>query len=183
MNDWLTYKGSGSSRSYIGETLAHYGVKGMKWDPSKLFGKPDLSGKQITDQVNATERYISALTDQYNKYGEEYGEANMQYKENDTIFIPKQQEQISEANNKLKELETKYSNLSKTSPLEATRRYSRSIYDQKKRIQELEDGLEKLKKVQMDCKRKMEICSVKANDVQKKIAEAEKERASIVHRR
>ena len=32
MNDWLDYKGSGSSRAYI----AHYGVKGMKWDSSKL---------------------------------------------------------------------------------------------------------------------------------------------------
>lgn len=151
----------------------------MKWDPSKLFGKPELSGKQKTDQVNAIERYISALTDEYRKYEEEYGEANMQYKEYDTIFIPKQQEQISEANDKLKELETKYSNLSKTSPLEATRRYSRSIYDQKKRIQELEDGLEKLKKAQMDCKRKMEICSVKSNAIQKKIAEAEKERSAV----
>lgn len=42
MNDWLDYPGSGSSRAYI----AHYGVKGMKWDPSKLFGKPQETDKR-----------------------------------------------------------------------------------------------------------------------------------------
>lgn len=52
MNDWLDYKGSGSSRAYMGETIEHYGVKGMKWDPSKLFGKSQKkkkSRKRIPD--------------------------------------------------------------------------------------------------------------------------------------
>ena len=49
MNDWLDYKGSGSSRAYI----AHYGVKGMKWDPSKLFGKPKESDEQLNKQIEA----------------------------------------------------------------------------------------------------------------------------------
>ena len=169
MNDWLDYKGSGSSRAYI----AHYGVKGMKWDPSKLFGAPKESDKQLVEQIKADDRLVSSLRDQYNKYQAEYGEANFNYKECDTILIPKQQQQIAEAKDKLKELETKYSNLSKTSPLEATQRYSHNIWAQKKTIQELEAGLERLKKIQMDYKRKMEICRVKADNVQKKITEAE----------
>lgn len=169
MNDWLDYKGRGSSRAYI----AHYGVKGMKWDPSKLFGEPKESNKQLFKQMKADDRLISALHEQYNKYQAEYGEANMKYKDYDTIFIPKQQQQISEAKDTLKELERKYSILSKTSPLEATQRYSRNIWAQKKTIQGLEAGLERLKKAQMDCKRKMEICSAKADNVQKKITEAE----------
>ena len=169
MNDWLEYKGSGSSRACI----AHYGVKGMKWDPSKLFGKPKESDEQLMKQIEADDRLVSALREQYNKYQAEYGEANMKYKDYDTIFIPKQQQQIAEAKDKLKELETKYSNLSKTSPLEATQRYSRNIWAQKKHIQELEAGLERLKKTQMDYKQKMEICSAKAGNVQKKITEAE----------
>ena len=177
MNDWLDYKGSGSSRACI----AHYGVKGMKWDPSKLFGKPKESDEQLTKQIEADDRLVSALREQYNKYQAEYGEANMKYKDYDTIFIPKQQ-QIAEAKDKLKELETKYSNLSKTSPLEATQRYSRNIWAQKKHIQELEAGLERLKKTQMDYKRKMEICSVKAGNVQKKITEAEADSISTARR-
>ena len=169
MNDWLEYKGSGSSRACI----AHYGVKGMKWDPSKLFGKPKESDEQLMKQIEADDRLRDALYEQYNKYQAEYGEANMKYKENDTIFIPKQQQQIAEAKDKLKELETKYSNLSKTSPLEARQRYSQNVWTQKKHIQELEAGLERLKKTQMDYKRKMEICSAKADNVYKKIREAE----------
>ena len=169
MNDWLDYKGSGSSRSCI----AHYGVKGMKWDPSKLFGRPKESDEQLMKQIEADDRLVSSLRDQYNKYQAEYGEANFNYKECGTILIPKQQQQITEAKDKLKELETKYSNLSKTSPLEATQRYSRNIWAQKKRIQGLEADLERLKKFQMDCKRKMEICSVKADNVYKKIREVE----------
>ena len=169
MNDWLDYKGSGSSRACI----AHYGVKGMKWDPSKLFGKPKESDEQLMKQIEADDRLRDALYEQYNKYQAEYGEANMKYKENDTIFIPKQQQQIAEAKDKLKELETKYSNLSKTSPLEARQRYSQNVWTQKKHIQELEAGLERLKKTQMDYKRKMEICSAKADNVYKKIREAE----------
>ena len=50
MNDWLDYQGSGSSRACI----AHYGVKGMKWDPSKLFGKKDkeeLDDKKIRARI------------------------------------------------------------------------------------------------------------------------------------
>ena len=169
MNDWLDYKGSGSSRSCI----AHYGVKGMKWDPSKLFGKPKESDEQLTKQIEADDRLVSALREQYNKYQAEYGEANMKYKDYDTIFIPKQQQQISEAKDKLKELEGKYSSLSKSSPLEAHQRYSQNVWAQKKRIQELEAGLERLTKTQMDYKRKMEICSVKADNVYKKMREVE----------
>lgn len=45
MNDWLDYNGSGSSRAYI----AHYGVKGMKWDPSKLFGKNQDDKQKLAD--------------------------------------------------------------------------------------------------------------------------------------
>ena len=127
MNDWLDYKGSGSSRACI----AHYGVKGMKWDPSKLFGEPKESDKQLVEQIKADDRLISSLREQYNKYQAEYGEANFNYKECGTILIPKQQQQIAEAKDKLKELETKYSNLSKTSPLDATQRYSRDIWAQK----------------------------------------------------
>ena len=145
----------------------------MKWDPSKLFGEPKESDKQLVEQIKADDRLVSSLREQYNKYQAEYGEANFNYKECGTILIPKQQQQIAEAKDKLKELETKYSNLSKTSPLEATQRYSRNIWAQKNRIQELEAGLERLKKTQMDYKRKMEICSVKADNVQKKITEAE----------
>ena len=178
MNDWLDYKGSGSSRSCI----AHYGVKGMKWDPSKLFGKPKESDEQLTKQIEADDRLVSALREQYNKYQAEYGEANMKYKDYDTIFIPKQQQQIAEAKDKLKELETKYSNLSKTSPLEARQRYSQNVWAQKKHIQELEAGLERLKKTQMDYKRKMEICSAKADNVQKKITEAEADSIATARR-
>ena len=178
MNDWFDYKGSGSSRTYI----AHYGVKGMKWDPSKLFGKPKESDEQLMKQIEADDRLVSALREQYNKYQAEYGEANMKYKENDTIFIPKQQQRIAEAKDKLKELETKYSNLSKTSPLEAHQRYSQNVWAQKKHIQELEAGLERLKKTQMDCKRKMEICSVKAGNVRKKITEAEADSIATARR-
>ena len=179
MNDWLDYKGSGSSRACI----AHYGVKGMKWDPSKLFGEPKESDKQLVEQIKADDRLISSLREQYNKYQAEYGEANFNYKECGTILIPKQQQQIAEATDKLKELETKYSNLSKTSPLEATQRYSRNIWAQKKHIQELEAGLERLKKTQMDYKRKMEICRVKAGNVQKKITEAEVDSIATARRR
>lgn len=175
MNDWLEYQGSGSSRAYI----AHYGVKGMKWDPSKLFGKPQETNKQKVEQIKANDKLVSALYEQYNKYEEEYGEANMNYKELDNILIPKQQQKIIDAKDMLKELETKYSNLSKSSPLEATQRYSRNIWAQKKNIQELESGLEQLKKTQMDYKRKMEIASVKADDVHKKITEAEGDSAAI----
>lgn len=175
MNDWLDYQGSGSSRAYI----AHYGVKGMKWDPSKLFGKPQETNKQKVEQIKANDKLVSALYEQYNKYEEEYGEANMNYKELDNILIPKQQQKITDAKDMLKELETKYSNLSKSSPLEATQRYSRNIWAQKKNIQELESGLEQLKKTQMDYKRKMEIASVKADDVHKKITEAEGDSAAI----
>ena len=179
MNDWLDYKGSGSSRACI----AHYGVKGMKWDPSKLFGEPKESDKQLVEQIKADDRLVSSLREQYNKYQAEYGEANMKYKECDTIFIPRQQQQISEAKAKLKGLETKYSNLSKTNPLEATQRYSRDIWAQKKHIQELEAGLERLKKTQMDYKRKMDICSVKADNVQKKITEAEADSIGTARKR
>ena len=179
MNDWLDYKGSGSSRACI----AHYGVKGMKWDPSKLFGKPKESDKQLVEQLKAGDRLHDALNEQYNKYQAEYGEANFNYKECDTIFIPRQQQQISEAKAKLKGLETKYSNLSKTSPLEATQRYSRDIWAQKKHIQELEAGLERLKKTQMDYKRQMEICRVKADNVYKKMREVEDEGFAIARER
>ncbi len=175
MNDWLDYQGSGSSRAYV----AHYGVKGMKWDPSKLFGKPQETDKQKVEQIKANDKLVSALYEQYNKYEEELGEANMNYKELDNILIPKQQQKIADAKDMLKELETKYSNLSKTSPLEATQRYSRNIWAQKKNIQELESGLEKLKKTQMDYKRKMEIASVKADSVYKKITEAEGDSSAI----
>ena len=178
MNDWLDYKGSGSSRVYI----AHYGVKGMKWDPSKLFGEPKESDKQLVEQIKADDRLVSALREQYNKYQAEYGEANMKYKDYDTIFIPKQQQQIAEAKDKLKELERKYSYLSKSSPLEAHQRYSQNVWAQKKHIQELEAGLERLKKTQMDCKRKMEICSAKAGNVQKKITEAEADSIATARR-
>ena len=175
MNDWLDYQGSGSSRAYI----AHYGVKGMKWDPGKLFGKPQETDKQKVKQIKANDKLVYALYEQYNKYESEYGEANMGYKDYDTVFIPKQQEQINEAKDTLKELETKYSNLSKTRPLEATQRYSHYIWAQKKNIQELEAGLERLKKTQMDYKRKMEIASVKADDVRKKITEVEGDSSAI----
>ena len=175
MNDWLDYQGSGSSRAYI----AHYGVKGMKWDPSKLFGKPQETDKQKVEQIKANDKLVSALYEQYNKYESEIGEANMNYKELDNILIPKQQQKIADAKDMLKEMETKYSNLSKSSPLEATQRYSRNIWAQKKNIQELESGLEKLKKTQMDYKRKMEIASVKADNVHKKITEAEGDSATI----
>lgn len=175
MNDWLDYQGSGSSRAYI----AHYGVKGMKWDPSKLFGKPQETDKQKVEQIKANDKLVSALYEQYNKYGEEYGEANMNYKELNNILIPKQQQKIADAKDMLKELETKYSNLSKSNPLEATQRYSRNIWAQKKNIQELESGLEQLKKTQMDYKRKMEIASVKADNVHKKITEAEVDSTAI----
>ena len=175
MNDWLDYQGSGSSRAYI----AHYGVKGMKWDPSKLFGKPQETDKQKVEQIKANDKLVYALYEQFNKYESEYGEANMGYKDYDTVFIPKQQEQINEAKDTLKELETKYSNLSKTRPLEATQRYSHYIWAQKKNIQELEAGLERLKKTQMDYKRKMEIASVKADDVRKKITEVEGDSSAI----
>ena len=179
MNDWLDYKGSGSSRACI----AHYGVKGMKWDPSKLFGEPKESNKQLVEQIKADDRLVSALREQYSKYQAEYDEAYFNYRDYDTIFIPKQQQQIAEAKDKLKELETKYSNLSKTSPLEATQRYSQNVWAQKKHIQELEAGLERLKKTQMDYKRKMEICSAKADNVQKKITEAEADSISTARRR
>lgn len=175
MNDWLDYQGSGSSRAYI----AHYGVKGMKWDPSKLFGKPQETDKQKVEQIKANDKLVSALYEQYNKYESELGEANMNYKELDNILIPKQQQKISDAKDMLKELETKYSNLSKSNPLEATQRYSRNIWAQKKNIQELESGLERLKKTQMDYKRKMEIASVKADDIHKKITEVEGDSSAI----
>ena len=178
MNDWLNYKGSGSSRACI----AHYGVKGMKWDPSKLFGKPKESDEQLMKQIEADDRLVSALREQYNKYQAEYGEANFNYKECGTILIPKQQQQIAEAKDKLKELEEKYSSLSKSSPLEAHQRYSQNVWAQKKHIQELEAGLERLKKTQMDYKRKMEICSAKAGDVQKKITEAEADSIATARR-
>lgn len=178
MNDWLDYKGSGSSRACI----AHYGVKGMKWDPSKLFGKPKESDEQLTKQIEADDRLVSALREQYNKYQAEYGEANFNYKECGTILIPKQQQQIAKAKDKLEELEGKYSSLSKSSPLEAHQRYSQNVWAQKKHIQELEAGLERLKKTQMDYKRKMEICSAKADNVQKKITEAEADSIATARR-
>ena len=179
MNDWLDYKGSGSSRACI----AHYGVKGMKWDPSKLFGKPKESDKQLVEQLKADDRLVSALREQYNKYQAEYGEANFNYKECGTILIPKQQQQIAEAKDKLKELEGKYSSLSKSSPLEAHQRYSQNVWAQKKHIQELEAGLERLKKTQMDYKRKMEICRVKADNVYKKMREVEDDGFTIAKER
>lgn len=175
MNDWLDYQGSGSSRAYI----AHYVEKGMKWDPSKLFGKPQETDKQKVEQIKANDKLVSALYEQYNKYESEYGEANIKYKELDNILIPKQQQKITDAKDMLKELETKYSNLSKSNPLDATLLYSRDIWAQKKNIQELESGLERLKKTQMDYKRKMEIASVKANNVHKKITEAEVDSTAI----
>lgn len=55
MNDWLDYKGSGSARAYRGDSISdgisHYGVKGMKWDPSKLFGKGDEDRPSLGDHI------------------------------------------------------------------------------------------------------------------------------------
>lgn len=55
MNDWLDYKGSGSARAYrgdsISDSISHYGVKGMKWDPSKLFGKGDEDRPSLGDHI------------------------------------------------------------------------------------------------------------------------------------
>lgn len=47
MNDWLDYKGSGSSRAYI----AHYGARGMKWDFIEHAAKERV---RFRDSINDT---------------------------------------------------------------------------------------------------------------------------------
>lgn len=75
MNDWLTYKGSGSSRAYVGETLAHGRFSSMVRSTADKVVKEvgdvitlpyDMSkiGKQMTAYANL----INAHNDAYNKY-------------------------------------------------------------------------------------------------------------------
>ena len=75
MNDWLDYKGSGSSRAYMGETLAHGRFSSMVRSTADKFVKEvgdvvtipyDMSklGKQMTAYANL----INAHNDAYNKY-------------------------------------------------------------------------------------------------------------------
>lgn len=149
MNDWLDYKGSGSSRAYI----VHMGVK--------------ESDSQVAEQIKANDKYISSLTDLYNKYQADYGDALATYNEIKTVSIPKQEEQITYYEGIVKNLQAQYSRASKASPLEARQRYSKEIYAKEQKVKDLKAGLERLKQNQADCKRKMETAKTKSEEVRK----------------
>ena len=140
MNDWLDYKGSGSSRACI----AHYGVKGMKWDPSKLFGKPKESGEQLTKQKNADIRLLNAKKEQLESLRDDMRNAElnaqaMSKRINESKELKKQYETA------LSEIQLKDKVKRTVSPLRAHQEFAESEWAYKEYIKALDDKIAKEK--------------------------------------
>ena len=140
MNDWLDYKGSGSSRACI----AHYGVKGMKWDPSKLFGNPKESDEQLTKQKNADIRLLNAKKEQLESLRDDMRNAElkaqaMSKKINESKELKKQYETA------LSEIQLKDKVKRTVSPLRAHQQFAESEWAYKEYIKAMDDKIAKEK--------------------------------------
>lgn len=115
MNDWLTYKGSGSSRAYMGETMTH-GLFGIQTKKEK---EEAVKKQQTAEKRLEAEKHNRALKEQKDvveKARKEYDESVEQY----NLAI----ELISESSDRLKELERDRKAMSSLSPLKASQQYS-----------------------------------------------------------
>lgn len=136
MNDWLDYAGSGSSRAYMSEYIEHYGVKGMKWDPSKLFGKSQKEKEQEANSrlIEARREKANKLADEANKLDKQLADLESEIDQNKRI--------VKEFSAYLKKEEAERAALARTgSVLAANQKYDASIYRYKRRIKEAQDAI------------------------------------------
>lgn len=118
MNDWLTYKASGSSRAYMGETMTHglFGIQTKK-EKEEAVKKQQAAEKRL--EAEKHNRALQAQKDVVEKARKEYDHAVEQY--NMAIDL------ISESSDRLKELERDRKAMSSLSPLKASQQYSARI--------------------------------------------------------
>ena len=155
MNDWLDYQGSGSSRACI----AHYGVKGMKWDPSKLFGKKD---KEELDDKKIRARIEQDDVDDYavEKTWREKRSAEMDI-ERYTKQVEEIEKRIQAVENHAADIEAVRKIAEVASPLKAFQESTRREKNQKLHLEDLNKQLEYAKNGLSDAKRRLSIAQVK----------------------
>lgn len=155
MNDWLDYQGSGSSKAYI----AHYGVKGMKWDPSKLFGKKD---KEELDDKKVRARIEQDDADDYavEKTWREKRSAEMDI-ERYTKQVEEIEKRIKEVEKQAADIEAERKKAAVASPLKAFQESTRREKNRKLQLEDLNKQLGYAKNGLSDAKRKLSIAQVK----------------------
>ena len=155
MNDWLDYQGSGSSRAYI----AHYGVKGMKWDPSKLFGKKD---KEELDDKKVRARIEQDDADDYavEKTWREKRSAEMDI-ERYTKQVEEIEKRIKEVEKQAADIEAERKKAAVASPLKAFQESTRREKNRKLQLEDLNKQLGYAKNGLSDAKRRLSIAQVK----------------------
>ena len=119
MNDWLDYKGSGSSRAYMGETLAHdlFGIQTNK-DKAELEAKRELLESLEIDLRNA--RLNSEACSKK---------------------IVKLENEKKELDRNIAELNTAYKDTRQTEPLKAHQMFAAKEYEFKKKAEALNDKI------------------------------------------
>lgn len=155
MNDWLDYQGSGSSKAYI----AHYGVKGMKWDPSKLFGKKD---KEELDDKKVRARIEQDDADDYavEKTWREKRSAEMDI-ERYTKQVEEIEKRIKEVEKQAADIEAERKKAAVASPLKAFQESTRREKNRKLQLEDLNKQLGYAKNGLSDAKRRLSIAQVK----------------------
>ena len=117
MNDWLDYKGSGSSRAYMGDTISH-----------GLFGIQTKKDKAAADakQLEADKRYNAATAEKFNKLQDIADKAKAEYEDSIAQYNHWVRE-LEAKSNELRSLESDRKRVSAKSPLTAAQMYEPRI--------------------------------------------------------
>ena len=134
MNDWLDYKGSGSSRAYMGETIQH------NWTTGTPYVSPDLHRKQKDAEMrllDAKKEQLEAL-----KIDMRNADLNAQAAAKRIIEKEKLKKTYEE---KLSKVQSEYKAIRADKPLEAHQKFSESEWAYKEYIKAMDDKIAKEK--------------------------------------
>ena len=151
MNDWLDYKGSGSSRAYIMHSLRDNIDATLK----PVFDRMTQNSREARDQYfenatkNANARLYNANMERRNALIEEYNMLSKKLdKKND--FLKTCTDGLTANQNELNDLEAKRSATASKNALTAHQNYASKIYDAQKNIKYFSDKVAETRRVISD---------------------------------
>lgn len=173
MNDWLTYKGSGSSRAYMGETISHrfLGIDGIYSDPG---AKIEEDNEKDHKQRDADLRLMDAKQQLLAKKIKEKDGAKLQAQActNDLSRYKKERDNTYLL---LKNTKAEYKNDSSKNPLSARQTYAKREYELQNKIKDLDSKMAQSEKKRSEWINKYAKVSSECTNLQKEINEIQKE--------
>lgn len=139
MNDWLDYKGSGSSRAYMGDTISHkaFGIDGLYFTPADRIAEDN---EKYRKQKEAETRLLNAKKEQLSSLETDLRNAQLN-SEACSKKIVKLENEKKELDRNINELSAAYKNTRQTEPLKAHQMFSAKEYEFKKKAEALNDKI------------------------------------------